>query len=49
MFGQHGEIRTGPRTALRLCRLPVQPERVQGQTHPRVLAEPNHKDTRPTG
>ena len=31
---------TGPQTSVRLCRLPVQPEREQGQTHPRALVDP---------
>ena len=39
LVGQYGEIRTGPQTSLRLHRLPVQPERGQGQTHPRALAD----------
>ena len=33
------KIRTGPRASLRLERLPVQPERGQGETHPRAFAD----------
>ena len=33
LVGQQGEIRTGPQTSLRLCKLPVRPERGQDQTH----------------
>ena len=40
------EKSTAPQTSLQLCRLPVRPEIGQGQTHPRVLADLNCKDTR---
>ena len=40
---------TGPQTGLQFRRLPVQPERGKGQTHTRVLADPNHKDIRFAG
>ena len=33
------KIRTGPRASLRLERLPVQPERGQGEAHPRAFAD----------
>ena len=36
--GEQGEVRTGSKTGFQLCRLPVRPERGQGQTHPRALA-----------
>ena len=39
LVGKHREIRTGPKSSLGLRRLPVRPERGQGQTHPRVLAD----------
>ena len=49
MVGQYGEIRTRPQTGLHLYRLPVRPERGQGQTLSGALADRNHKDTRPAG
>ena len=36
----------GPQTSFQLRRLPVRPERGQGHTHPRVLADPYNKDPR---
>ena len=41
LVGKHGEIRAGPQT--------VRPEREQGQTHSRALADPYSKDRRTTG
>ena len=35
LVGEHGEIKTGRQTSLRLCQLPVLPERGQGQTLPK--------------
>ena len=34
--GEQGKVRTGPQTGLQLCRLPVRPERGQGQTNRRT-------------
>ena len=48
LASQLGGIRIGPQTSLRLCRLPGQPERGQGQTQPRPVADPYSKDTRTT-
>ena len=36
--GEQGKVRTGSKTSFQLCRLPVRPERGQGQTHNRTLA-----------
>ena len=36
---KHGEVRTGTQTDIRFCRLPVQPQGGQGQTHSRTLAD----------
>ena len=47
--GKHGEITTGPQTSFQLHRLPVRPEGGQGQTHPRVLEDPDSRDPRFTG
>ena len=44
LVGQQGAIRTRPQASLLLCRLRVQPERVQGQTHPRGVADPEYKN-----
>ena len=49
MASKPGEIRTGPQTSIRFCRLPVRPEGGQGQTHRRVLADLTDKDKRPCG
>ena len=38
--GEQGKVRTGPQTDLQPCRLPVRPERGQGQTNRRTLADP---------
>ena len=37
--GEQGEVRTGSQTGFQLRRLPVQPERGQGQTNNRTLAD----------
>ena len=37
--GEQGEVRTGSQTSFQLRRLPVRPERGQGQTHNRTLAD----------
>ena len=39
MAGEQGKIRAGPQTGLQLRRLPVRPERGQGQTNRRTLAD----------
>ena len=36
--GEQGKVRAGSQTGLQLCRLPVRPERGQGQTNRRTLA-----------
>ena len=46
MTSEQRQIRTGSKTGFQLRRLPVQPERGQGQTHPRVLADPTSKNKR---
>ena len=42
--GEPGEVRTGTKTGLQLRRLPVRPQRGQGQTHTRALADLNRQD-----
>ena len=42
--GEQGKVRTGPQTGLQLRRLPVQPERGQGQTNRRTLADLDRQD-----
>ena len=42
--GEQGKVRAGPQTALQLRRLPVRPERGQGQTNRRTLADLNRQD-----
>ena len=44
LAGEQGEIRTGSNTGFQLRRLPVRPERGQGQTHTRALAGLNYKN-----
>ena len=44
LAGEQGKIRTGPQTGLQLCRLPVRPERGQGQTNRRTLAGLDRQD-----
>ena len=39
MAGEQGEVRTGSQTGFQLRRLPVRPERGQGQTNNRTLAD----------
>ena len=38
MAGEQGKVRAGSQTGLQLRRLPVRPERGQGQTNRRTLA-----------
>ena len=45
LAGEQGEVRTGSKTGFQLCRLPVQPERGQDQTHTRLLAGLNRQDS----
>ena len=45
LAGEQGKVRTGPKTGFQLRRLPVRPERGQGQTHTRALAGPNRQDS----
>ena len=42
--GEQGKVRTGPQTGLQLRRLPVRPERGQGQTNRRSLADLDRQD-----
>ena len=42
--GEQGKVRTGPQTGLQLRRLPVRPERGQGQTDRRTLADLDTQD-----
>ena len=42
--GEQGKVRTGPQTGLQLRRLPVRPERGQGQTNRRMLADLDRQD-----
>ena len=44
MAGEQGKIRTGSQTGLQLRRLPVRPERGQGQTNRRSLANLDRQD-----
>ena len=44
MAGEQGKIRAGPQTGLQLRRLPVRPERGQGQTNRRTLADLDRQD-----
>ena len=41
-----GKIRTGTKTDLRFCKLPVQPQGRSGSTHTRPLAEPSGQNIR---
>ena len=45
LAGEQREIRTGSKTGFQLCRLPVWPERGQGQTHTRALASLDYQDS----
>ena len=42
--GEQGKVRTGTQTGLQLRRLPVRPERGQGQTNSRTLADLDRQD-----
>ena len=42
--GEQGKVRTGTQTGLQLRRLPVRPERGQGQTNRRTLADLDRQD-----
>ena len=42
--GERGKVRTGPKTGFQLLRLPVRPQRGQGQTHTRALADLSRQD-----
>ena len=42
--GEQGKVRTGSQTGLQLRRLPVRPERGQGQTNRRTLADLDRQD-----
>ena len=42
--GEQGKVRTGPTAGLQLRRLPVRPERGQGQTNRRTLADLDRQD-----
>ena len=44
MAGEQGKVRTGSQTGLQLRRLPVRPERGQGQTNRRTLADLDRQD-----
>ena len=44
MAGEQGKVRTGTQTGLQLGRLPVRPERGQGQTNRRTLAGLDRQD-----
>ena len=46
LASKFGKIRTGPQAGFRLCRLPVRPERRQGQTHPKPVADTKNKNQR---
>ena len=45
LAGEQGKVRTGPKTGFQLRRLPVRPEREQGQTHTRALAGLDRQDS----
>ena len=47
LASEQRQIRAGPQTSFQLRRLPVRSEGGQGQTHPRMLADPSSKDKRP--
>ena len=44
MAGEQRKVRTGPQTSFQLRRLPVRPERGQGQIHNRTLAGLDRQD-----
>ena len=45
LAGEQGKVRAGPKTGFQLRRLPVRPERGQGQTHIRALAGLDRQDS----
>ena len=45
LAGEQGKVRAGPKTGFQLHRLPVRPERGQGQTHTRALAGLDRQDS----
>ena len=45
MASKPGKIRAGTQTSFQFCRLPVQLERGQGQTHQGMLADPTKQNT----
>ena len=44
LAGEQGKVRTGSKTGFQVCRLPVRPERGQGQTHTRALEGLDRQD-----
>ena len=48
MDSEHGKVRTGTQTGVRLCRLPVRSDRGKGQTHLRQVANFDSQDHRVT-
>ena len=46
LASKFGKIRTGTQAGFRPCRLPVRPERGQGQTHPRPVADTKDQNQR---
>ena len=48
LASEQREIRTGTKTSIRFCRLPVRPEGGQGQTHVGTLADLEDKNKRPS-
>ena len=44
LASEQGEVRTGSKAGLQLCRLPVRHQGGQGQTHTRALADLNRQD-----
>ena len=48
LAGEFGKVRTGTKTDLRFCRLPVRPQSRLGPTHTGLLAEPSGQNFRNT-
>ena len=48
LAGEFGKVRTGTKTDLRFCRLPVRPQSQSGPTHTGPLAEPTGQNFRNT-
>ena len=48
LAGEFGKIRTGTKTYLRFCRLPVRPQDRSGSTHTGTLADPSGQNIRNT-